>query len=274
MFKKIRGFMALSLALICFMPAISVHAEEAYVAPEQAVVTDPAATVPATAEYVSPEQVLYNQAAADVVAKQTTRQIVFIGDSRTVGMKSAIGNDGNVWSAKVGMGYSWMKSTGVPQVEANINANTDVVILMGVNDVRSLSYTKKYVSYLNDKAAAWTALGANVYYVSVNPMAFETSSYPGITNSLIESWNSRMKQGLSANIAYIDTYSKVVGQVSSSDGIHYSKSSYKTIYSLINQGIIEDKTTKEYAALLSAATVQAVPATPEVPATVDAPVAY
>ena len=37
---------------------------------------------------------------------------------------------------------------------------------------------------------------------------------------------------------------------------------------------IEDKTTKEYAALLSAATVQAVPATPEVPATVDAPIAY
>ena len=270
MFKRTKGFLALAFALICLMPSVSVNAEEAYVAPVQPVVADPAAPVapatdviytdPAAVEYVSPEQVLYNQAAADVVAKQATRQTVFIGDSRTVGMKSAVGNDGNLWSAKVGMGYSWMKNTGVPQVEANINANTDVVILMGVNDVRSLSYTNKYVSYLNDKAATWTALGANVYYVSVNPMAFETSSYPGITNSLIESWNTRMKQGLSANITYIDTYSKVLGQVSSSDGIHYSRSSYKTIYALINQSIIEDKTAKEYAVLLAAAAPQEVPA--------------
>ena len=126
-------------------------------------------------------------------------------------------------------------------MEASINENSDVVILMGVNDVRSLSVTDKYVSYINDKAAAWTALGANVYYVSVNPMAFETKSYPGITNTLIENWNTRMQQGLSENVHYIDTYSQVLGNVSSKDGIHYNKSTYKTIYNLINQGIILDK---------------------------------
>lgn len=187
------------------------------------------------------------QAAVDAVAnEQATRQLVFIGDSRTVGMNNAVGNDGNLWSAKVGMGYSWMKNSGVPAVEASINANSDVIILMGVNDVRSTSYTSKYISYLNDKAATWKTLGANVYYVSVNPMVFETSSYPGINNTIIEAWNTAMIQGLSEDITYIDTYSQVLGQLSSRDGIHYSSSSYKTIYALVKQEIIEDKVAKEY----------------------------
>ena len=185
------------------------------------------------------------QRIAQVTEAQQTRQLVIIGDSRTVGMKSAVGKNNNLWSAKVGMGLSWMKSTGVPAVEASINANTDVVILMGVNDVRNLSYTSKYISYINKKAAAWKALGANVYYVSVNPMVFETKSYPDITNSLIESWNTKMQDGLSEDINYIDTYSQVLGKLSSKDGIHYNKSSYKLIYSLINQGIILDKALDE-----------------------------
>lgn len=188
------------------------------------------------------------QMTEQVAVEQAERQLVIIGDSRTVGMKSAVGKNNNIWSAKVGMGLSWMKNTGVPAVEASIGANSDVVILMGVNDVRSLSYTKKYISYLNKKAAAWTSLGANVYYVSVNPMVFETKSYPGITNSLIESWNTRMQQGLSTDITYLDTYSQVNGKLSSKDGIHYNNKSYKLIYNLVNQEIINDKTAKAIAA--------------------------
>jgi hypothetical protein len=227
--KIIKSFMAFALVAFCMVPGMTASAEE---------MTTEAAP--------SAEALQYEQELAAVTAEQASRQIIFIGDSRTVGMNNAIGNDGNIWSAKVGMGYSWMKNTGVPQVEASINANTDVVILMGVNDVRSLSYTNKYVSYLNDKAATWKALGANIYYVSVNPMVFETSSYPGITNAVIESWNTRMQQGLSADITYIDTYTQVLGQLSSKDGIHYNNSSYKTIYALINQEIILDKVEKEY----------------------------
>ena len=194
------------------------------------------AALPTEADQTTPEQQL-----AQVTAEQAERQLVIIGDSRTVGMQSAVGKNTNIWSAKVGMGLSWMKKTGVPAVEANINGNTDVVILMGVNDVRSLSCTDKYISYINEKAAAWTSLGANVYYVSVNPMAFETKNYPGITNSLIESWNTKMQAGLSENVHYIDTYSTMLSNVNSRDGIHYDKSTYKTIYTLINQGIIMDK---------------------------------
>ena len=202
-------------------------------------------------EALQKEQIL-----AQVTADQATRQLVMIGDSRTVGMKNAIGKNSNLWSAKVGMGLTWMKSTGVPAVESAINANSDVVIMMGVNDVRSLANTKKYVSYINKKAAEWTALGANVYYVSVNPMVFETENYPGITNSLIESWNSRMQQGLSSDVTYLDTYSQVTGRLSSKDGIHYTNKSYKLIYSLVNQQIIEKKAAANLADVQAATQVQ------------------
>jgi len=245
MYKRVLRSAGVYVLLVAMLvPCKVTNAEEATYNVETNV--DTVVEVSTEAQVVVPTEEELQAAVTAVTNEQATRQLVFIGDSRTVGMNNAVGNDGNLWSAKVGMGYSWMKNTGVPAVESNINANSDVVILMGVNDVRSTSYTSKYISYLNEKAATWKSLGANVYYVSVNPMVFETSSYPGISNSIIEAWNTAMIQGLSEDITYIDTYSQVLGQLSSRDGIHYSNSSYRTIYALVQQEIIQDKVAKEY----------------------------
>ncbi len=245
MYKRVLRSAGVYVLLVAMLvPCKVINAEEATYNVETNV--DTVVEVSTEAQAVVPTEEELQAAVTAVTNEQATRQLVFIGDSRTVGMNNAVGNDGNLWSAKVGMGYSWMKNTGVPAVESNINANSDVVILMGVNDVRSTSYTSKYISYLNEKAATWKSLGANVYYVSVNPMVFETSSYPGISNSIIEAWNTAMIQGLSEDITYIDTYSQVLGQLSSRDGIHYSNSSYRTIYALVQQEIIQDKVAKEY----------------------------
>ena len=249
--KKLISSLAVVMLFVgCFIPSTRLEAEEVPVvpvvepAPEQVPSPEAAPQTPEEIELM--EQQIVAQAVASVVAEQESRQLIFIGDSRTVGMKSAIGNDGNIWSAKVAMGLSWMKNTGVPAVEANINENTDVVILMGVNDCRNTSYTKKYISYINDKANLWTTLGANVYYVSVNPVTFESKKYPGISNTVIEKWNTAMVEGLNENVSYIDTYSTVLGNLSSKDGIHYNKSSYQLLYTLIKQGIMVDKLAKEY----------------------------
>ena len=39
-------------------------------------------------------------------------------------------NDDSIWSCLSSMGYDWMVSTGVPQVEDQIEDNTAVIILM------------------------------------------------------------------------------------------------------------------------------------------------
>ena len=60
-----------------------------------------------------------------------------------------------------------MVSTGVPQVEDQIEDNTAVIILMGVND---LYHVNDYISYINSKAAEWGNRGAQTYFVSVGPV--------------------------------------------------------------------------------------------------------
>ena len=64
-------------------------------------------------------------------SSSSVNNIVFIGDSRTVGMQQAVGGN-DTWSGKVSAGLDWMKSSGVPNVENNIQNGSAVVILMGV----------------------------------------------------------------------------------------------------------------------------------------------
>lgn len=161
--------------------------------------------------------------------------IVFIGDSRTVGMKEAVGSNSHIWSCKVGAGYSWFKSTGIPAVNSQINSNTAVVILMGVNDCDSTTVAKNYASLVNEKAKQWTSSGAEVYYVSVNPV--DENKHPGVSNSTIETFNNTLKSALDSNVKWIDTYSSLKGNVVSPDGLHYNNDTYKKIYDTIVQSV-------------------------------------
>lgn len=153
---------------------------------------------------------------------------IWIGDSRTVGMKSAVTeNKHNVWSCKTSMGLPWMKSTGIPSIESKISSNSAIIILMGVND---LSNSKSYIKYVNEKAPSWNKKGANVYFVSVNPTE---GSYSDL-DIKIKNFNSALKRGLSSSVKYIDTYSYLVKNgFSTTDGLHYNNSTYKDIYNYV-----------------------------------------
>ena len=151
--------------------------------------------------------------------------LVFVGDSRTVGMQSAVGSN-DTWSGKVSAGLDWMKSSGVSNVEGKIGNGSAVIILMGVND---LYRSDGYISYINEKASTWASKGAYTYFVSVNPTE---GSYNHL-NSDIYSFNQKLKGGLS-NVTYIDTnsYLKYNG-FSTTDGLHYTSDTYNKIYNYI-----------------------------------------
>lgn len=156
------------------------------------------------------------------------RKVVFIGDSRTVGMQIYCGGaQDEYWSAKNSMGYSWMVSTGVPNVEYLIDQNTDVVILMGVND---LGNVYNYVDYINMKAAEWKELGARTFFVSVTPVDDRRS--PNAKNSRIESFNAYAQENLQ-DVYYIDAYSRIRNSFGSPDGIHFDGATYRKIYQTI-----------------------------------------
>ena len=161
-------------------------------------------------------------------ARQSTRT-VFIGDSRTVGMQIYVDSlENEFWSAKNSMGYSWMVRSGVPAVDGLIGKNTDVVILMGVNDLGNVA---SYVDYMNEKAAEWKERGARTFFVSVTPVI--DSKSPNAKNSRIESFNAYAQENLK-NVIYIDAYNRIRYSFGSPDGIHFDAATYREIYRIIH----------------------------------------
>lgn len=165
----------------------------------------------------------------------TNDKLIFIGDSRTEGIRDAVDNPGNViWSCLSSMGYDWMTSTGVPQIEDSIDEYTSVIILMGVNDVYQIN---NYVNYINKKANEWADLGARTYFVSVGPV----ESDPYVTNREIEVFNSEMEANL-AGVTYIDVYSHLVSNgFYTVDGIHYPDSVSREIYNFVLDNLEETR---------------------------------
>ena len=173
----------------------------------------------------------YEENGQTEVTETPINNIIFVGDSRTVGMKAAVGGENDSWSCESGMGLSWMRSTGIPNIESSLKSGTALVILMGVNDLYQVN---NYISYMNENVSTWTEKGAKVYFVSVNP----TNGSYNSRNDDINSFNKKIKANLSASIKYIDSnsYLKSSG-FSTTDGLHYTNDTYKKIYKYIKSNL-------------------------------------
>lgn len=182
---------------------------------------------------------------------KTAAKNIIIGDSRTVGMCATItGNWNNcqynkygpfatgddIYIAQGSMGYSWFNSTAVGAVNSILQANPgttfNIYSLMGVNFL--LSDIDKYIPKYKELAqGAWSH--HNLILVSVNPVdeAKEAQNGYSTKQSNIVTFNTKLKNGTSgvSNIKYCDTYSKVINNLSTSDGLHYGSSTYNAIYS-------------------------------------------
>ena len=163
--------------------------------------------------------------------KASINRVVYIGDSRTEGLRDVNSDSKNTFICLSSMGYDWMLSTAFPQAESYAYSGTAFVILMGVND---LYHQNSYISAINQKAAEWKKKGAVVYFASVGPVQND----PYTSNSEIESFNRALKNGLSSDVGYIDLY----GELNKSgcqtvDGTHYTNAVSKNILSFIGQQV-------------------------------------
>lgn len=167
--------------------------------------------------------------------------IHFIGDSRTVGMESALqyygySLDNHSFSAEIGKGYSWLTQ----QDHLTTLSPSILIINLGVNDLgNSTRYQSLYEAYAK---TCWK--DCPIYIVSVNPCCSPCTS---VSNQQIEAFNTSMQQWIqkyneenaSAStetfpIHYIDTYHLLQSEgYSSSDGLHYSATTYEHIYNYI-----------------------------------------
>lgn len=208
---------------------------------------------------------------AAVSAGGGDRKTVFVGDSRTVGMyitlsgaaysddiNAALGNE--VYIGRVAMGFDWFAGTGMQEAASWLaQGNTDLVILMGCNDMGSpVSSANRYAEYVNANADSWSENGNRVFFDSVNPVGHrnggaETSSSIYSNDGTCAPFNDTLKNALSDKVTWIDSYSFLLsGGYATVDGIHYDSGTCQAVHDYI-VGAVSEASKKEYTAVLDAA---------------------
>ena len=186
--------------------------------------------------------------------KTSSGNIIFIGDSRIVGMCNAVygttfGNNlveytrGNeTYIAKVGAGFSYFDAF-IDLAKKYVTDDTNIIIALGINDYVS---GQEYAEAINNIDVG------NVYFMSINPVDDELASKYNynVSTSFIETKNSQIKDNLE-DVEYLDCYSEIKDSFLTSDGIHYLNSTYEEIYELVMSNFkepeeeIEEKVVEE-----------------------------
>lgn len=153
--------------------------------------------------------------------------VILVGDSRFVQMQESVGVNYCTWIAEGGKGYTWFEEKAIPRIDGCVGNGSKIIINLGVNDTRNL---QKYITLVNAKAAEWTALGATVYYASVNPVW--ENMY--VTEEQVVNFNAQMQAGLGPYVHWIDSHSYLTSVgYRLVDGLHYSKETYQVIYAYL-----------------------------------------
>ena len=185
---------------------------------------------------------------------------IFIGDSRTCGMYCALASQQELasiankeditaasstgaiantrWRARVGAQFDWFQTEGIPYVSQKIDklaSGDNVIIWMGVNDLDNVS---SYVAAINNASKGWIASGLNVFVVQVsaiNEKDAQTGYGEQYTSKGIVAFNSALKDRIASNIHFIPLTADDIGMTGfpTSDGLHYTDSAYKKIYSYL-----------------------------------------
>ena len=162
-----------------------------------------------------------------LMAGKANETILYSGDSRTEGMKLALGESSTLkFVCKPGTGYKWLKDTAVGKIKSIVkeNPNTIVIFAFGVNDLPNIDYyTKLYKKFADE-------IKANIWYMSVNPVDSSVQGpYDSVDNTKIETFNAKLKSF--AGNRYIDTYSYLLTDgFTAPDSLHYDNDTYKKIH--------------------------------------------
>lgn len=152
--------------------------------------------------------------------------VIMVGDSRCVQMQEAVGGGGCSWICENSKEITWFQDKAIPRFDPYVGKGTKVVINMGVNDPE---HYLKYVEVVNAKAADWTARGAKVYFVSVNPV-WEN---PYTDQEDVDTFNAQVP-GMLSGVTWIDTSSWLMANgYRLVDGLHYDAPTYVNIFNLI-----------------------------------------
>lgn len=150
--------------------------------------------------------------------------IVFVGDSRVVGMSRLGGYD---YIGKNGEGYDWFVNDAVFTLYDFLYSypDHDVVLCFGVNDLPNIDLYVDFYRFLMDAYP-----DTRFWVASVNPCNDEMAESLGyyMRNNMIEPFNEIMKEAFPNQ--YIDCYRYLTKNgYATVDGIHYDDGTYLVI---------------------------------------------
>ena len=191
-----------------------------------------------------------DKAPSSLTTASSYDRIYFVGDSRMVDTKRALGGSvpSNVqFVAKGQQGLSWFKSTGYRELLQAVSKRSRttrkaVVVNLGVND---LSNADEYITYMSAVAKNLKRYNCKMYYLSVNPVNTAMIQRAGAsrrTQAKVTLLNAKIYRNLcygrNKTFTYINTCTNLQtkGWISNRynagihDGLHYSNATYLKIF--------------------------------------------
>jgi len=164
---------------------------------------------------------------------------IFMGDSRTVGMKSKTNSQTDFVIALSGANYTHLDdhfNQAKNILNKYPNTKFNIILNYGVNMPSGIStYCSKYQNFVNSISNQ-----NRIFIVSVNPVDDNRSKY--VKNTNVVAFNNKIKTCVTgSNVYYCDVNNAapLSTWISSyiSDGVHYTSAGYQFIYSQINKCI-------------------------------------
>lgn len=160
---------------------------------------------------------------------------VYVGDSRTKGLKAALEKYGRItgketFICEIGEGYDFLMAN-MANIRSVCDSSTVLIIGLGINDMK-YRYNE-YIAAINNMAAT---MDCQIYFMLVNPVNEAEEAADGkfhITNADIDTFNARMLSGLGPSVHIIDTNSylkNVIVNYTTMDGLHYTDETYIIVY--------------------------------------------
>ena len=175
---------------------------------------------------------------------------IYIGDSKTRGMYSAVSGkstgksvsadyENHYWYAKGSQRLDWFKSSAYPVIEKKLKSDNYIVYhLMGTNDLKRPKNAPKYIELLETLAKEFP--NSKIVVVSVTPVNDKNARRHqySVRNKDVIEFNKLYISGVQEksipNLTYCDIYSSIIDEYEAPDGVHYSKTTYKRIYALLD----------------------------------------
>lgn len=166
--------------------------------------------------------------------KEDNKDIIFVGDSRVVGMASMVG--GYYYIAKTSQGYDWLVNTALAETESAMAEYPDapVVFCLGVNDLGDVdAYIDCYQDFMDQYPEK------DIYFLSVTPVDNELAASDGysVQNDQIVAFNDALQEAFPDQYLDLYYYMQVNGFLAT-DGVHYDGNTYAMIQDYVRYMVL------------------------------------